>query len=265
MKRHFNYTGRARITLNKISIKLNRETGLTKSFDAQIFLSDMSLPDDALLYVEAYHKTDLRRYTFGTVGQRTTPSTSLERFGHIENILFRVKVVDESGVNGLILAEADRIRPIDKEGEERHRRSIMPTEWDRDLGQRIWCVSFEGDTPVLEFNKRIPNIRSMAKSNPDFFFYVYPQVIREVLTYMFLIDRINDPDDPEIDWHKDWLKFTDKFYPEKPPKPVPPDDPDFNEINSDIYGWISGVVEGFCSSQTRNWREFIKLIEGGES
>jgi hypothetical protein len=53
-----------------------------------------------------------------------------------------------------------------------------------DLGNEIWRVEYEGEegSPILIINKRIPNIQNIAKQDAQFLIYVYPQVIREVLT-----------------------------------------------------------------------------------
>ena len=65
MIRRFNYTDRKRIDHNRIEIALMREEGRIKSFDATIDFEGMRLPANAVVYVEAYHKTDLMRYLFG--------------------------------------------------------------------------------------------------------------------------------------------------------------------------------------------------------
>ena len=55
---------------------------------------------------------------------------------------------------------------------------------------------------------KIPNIETIVKSDPQFIMYVYPAVIREVLTHMVFIDGVESPSDPSLEWHADWLDFS---------------------------------------------------------
>jgi hypothetical protein len=262
MKRRLNYTDRKRILRDRINIMLQREDGLATSFSAKIDVSDLSLPADAKLYVEAYHRTELRRYDFGTVGKTETPrDSSLANLARGQNLRFRVLVVDQKGARGLILAHADRISPV-PEGE---RKSILPVYFD-DIGQQTWKVrytEYEGG-PALILNSRMPNIRAMAKSDPGFFFFVYPAVIREILTHMIFVEGVDSTDEPSIDWHSDWLQFATRILSgERSPSVLDPrerDDFDAEEVQT----WVNRVVEEFCSSR-KEWPRFLEELTGGEA
>jgi len=264
MKRRFNYTGRNRIPREKISIMLNRDGESVRSFTATLDLNDMNLAPEAKVYIEAYHRTENKRFNFGTVGKISPlSSTSLSGLAYTENLKFRVLVVDESSDHhGLILAHADRIRLIP----ETEGKSILPVEFC-DLGQQIWRVIFEGDegSPVLFINDRIPNIENISKSDPQFIIYVYPAVIREILTHMIFVDGVDSPSDPEIDWHRDWLDFSRKILSgEGHPEILGILDPKDENFNAeDAKNWIDRIVEEFCSSRNE-WREYIdQLVNGG--
>ncbi|MBC7091230.1 MAG: hypothetical protein H5T50_04900 [Nitrososphaeria archaeon] len=259
MKRRFNYTGRKRIPRKNISIVLNRDQqGRIRSFRATINSGGLNLPPDARVYVEAYHREELQRFDFGTWGSISPPpDTRLTGLAHTENLKFRVLVVDESGEHGKILAQADRIAPE----VPADRRPILPVEF-LDLGQQIWRVEFTGDegAPLLIINNRIPNIENMAKTDPCFVMYVYPAVIREVLTRMIFIDRVDNISDPSVDWHRDWLEFSRGILPsEGPPEAIL--DPTANGNSEDAVKWIERVVEEFCSSRNE-WERYIRLLEG---
>lgn len=263
MKRRFNYTDRKKIILDRVAIELQESGEVAKSFRADVRLNDMELPRGASVYLEAYHRTDMERWSYGTVVKRKLPEDiSIDHLGHIENLLFRVKVVDESGKRGLILAEADRINPRRKGEKGLKERCILPVEFNKDLGRQIWRVSFDGDVPVLEFNgNHIPNIRHLAQTDYGFFFCVYPLVIKEVFTRIFLVDEITDLAEPEVNWHKDWLDFAHRFNSESIPEPVSREEDGFQDFITDIMKWIDGVVDGFCRSHPEKWREFIKQNE----
>lgn len=256
MKRRFNYTGRKRITREQISVILNRDGNSIRSFNANIDLNRLNLPFNAKVYVEAYHRTDLRRYDFGTVAEVVTPpATDLATLAYSENLKFRILVVDESGLHGLILAHGDRIKPES----DVDRKPILPVEF-RDLGQQVWRVDFTGDegAPVIVLNKRIPNIQSIARSDPQFIMYVYPAVILEVLTHMIFVEGISSASDPAVEWHGDWLTFAKMILPSE----GPPEILDIQDEPLDKEGaeeWINRVVEEFCASRNE-WKEYITQL-----
>ena len=262
MKRRFNYTGRERIRKENISIVLNRDQqGRVRSFNATINFDGLNLLPDARVYVEAYHREELQRFDFGTLGGISPPpDTRLSDLAYTENLKFRVLVVDESGEHGKILAQADRIAPE----APADRKPILPVEF-RDLGQQIWRVGFTGEegAPFLIINNRIPNIENMAKTDPHFIMYVYPAIIREVLTRMIFIDGVDNISDPPVDWHRDWLEFSRSILPsEGPPEAIL--DPTANGNSEDAVEWIERVVGEFCSSRNE-WERYIRLLEGGET
>ena len=255
MKRRINYTKRKKIPRERISLSLTELNG-QKWFDAELNLSDLELPGHASIYVEAYCRTNYARYHFGTVGQIQKPhSTALGPLGQIENLRFRLKVVDESGNRGLILAVADR---IGLEGAT-ELRSILPVEF-RDLGNQIWRLSFEGNEPVLELNSTVPFIRDKARADCRLFFYVYPAVVRETLTHMVLVNGIPDPCDAE-EWEQDWLSFAYRYggqYPEMLDRGT--EGFDENEVRI----WIERTVTEFCIAYRARWQDFMRGEERGE-
>lgn len=254
MKRKFNYTGRKRIPREKIFVALNQFRGSIQSFVATLDLEDMELPSDAKIYVEAYHRTEFRRFDFGTVGKVTPPASTRLDIGYAESLRFRVLVVE----NGIVLASAERIRPI-SEGDT---RSILPVDMD-DLGQQIWRVDYSGeeDSPVLVLNKNILNILNTAKLDPQFFFHVFPTAIKEILTHMVFMDGVDDMEDPSIDWHRDWLEFSKKFSGGLPQCLNPKADNFTEEVAEEVEEWIDNVVKEFCAAYPGRWAEYIRGLE----
>lgn len=222
-------------------------------------LDDMKLHSNARVYVDAYHKTEVKRYDFGTVENIVPPrDTGLAEFAYPENLKFRILIVDESGQHGLILAHADRIRPAS----DLDTKSILPVDFV-DLGQQIWRVDFTGDggSPILAINRNIPNIETIVKSDPQFIMYVYPAVIKEVLTHMIFDEGVDSPSDPSVEWHSDWLDFSRRILPgEGPPEILEPREDDFE--SDAAWAWINKVVEEFSASRNE-WREFIKQMGEG--
>jgi len=257
MKRRFNYTDRKRITLNRISIDISKKDNTVEYFTANIKLDDMSLPDSAKVYVEAYHRTNLMRYDFGSVGVISPPEdTDLSQLANYENLRFRIIVVDESNERGLLLASADKIRPT----AAYLKRSILPVSFD-DLGRQVWKMDYSGDEPLLLLNERIPNIHNIARTDPRFRLFIYPAVVREIFAHMFLIDKVNDIDEPEQEWHVNWLRFAKRFITDDSFSQVELYDGEFNP--DDVLNWIDKIVDEFCSSLRKEWSKLLSLEEVG--
>ncbi len=257
MKRRFNYTGRGRIPREKVVINLSKKDKEIESFKATIGIDDLKLPPQAKVYVEAYHKTELKRFDFGTVGQIMPPvDMGLSSLEYRENLKFRVLIVDESGKHGRIIADADKI----KADADTNKKAILPIEF-RDLGQQIWQVDYADDEcPILLVNKNIPNIENIAKSEPSFIMYVYPAVIREILSHMIFVEGVDSVDEPSEDWHNDWLDFANRvLLVEEMPSSLDPEGDDFDD--SEAISWINRVVEEFCISR-EEWNLYINLLLG---
>jgi hypothetical protein len=258
LKRRINYTGRRKIPREKISIIWNKDNNSVRSFSANINLDGFNFPSDAKVYVDAYHKTEVKRYDFGRVENIVPPSdTGLAGFAYPENLKFRILIVDKSGQHGLILAHADRISPAS----DLDTKSILPVDFV-DLGQQIWQVAFTGDggSPILAINRNIPNIETIVKSDPQFIMYVYPAVIREVLTHMIFVEGVDSPSDPSVEWHSEWLDFSRRILPgEGPPEIL--DSREDNFESEAVRDWINKVVEEFSASRNE-WQKFINRMNG---
>lgn len=261
MKRRFNYTERKRITQNRLSVRIVRDNGQKATFDASVDLKDMELPDEASVYLEAYHQHELARYKYGEVkAPAPEGDNDLSALARYENLLFRILIVDESGKNGLLLASAEKIQPVDAERGKLYRKSILPVDF-QDLGRQVWTLAYDDDSPVLRVNINIPNIKSVAKTDPRFFIHIYPAVVREILTHMIFIDGVDDPEEPELDWHKDWLCFAKQVNPNiNPPGTFNRSQQGFD--SAEVAGWIDQVVNEFCASRGGEWRKYIGLEEG---
>lgn len=258
MKRRFNYTGRKRITLDRISIKINTINHTAGSFDASLNLEEMELPDHAKVYVEAYHYTDFARFPFGTVGIMIQPGDrAISHLTNYENLRFRVLVVDETDTRGLVLAHADGIRPAGVGW----KRSILPVDF-RDLGRQVWKMDYSGDEPVLMLNIKIPNIHNLARTDPRFRLYIYPAVVRDIFTHISFIDRIDDIEDPSQDWHLTWLSFAGRFTEEDSLSQLISTDDEQSDPR-DVLKFIDNLVERFCAIQSKDWLKLLSLEEVG--
>lgn len=254
MKRKFNYTGRKKIERGRVIINPIRENDSVVGFiHNKLDLNDMNLPSDGLIYAEAYYRTELKRFYVGTVARIEHSNFSLVDMAYTENLHFRILVVDPS--DNKILAHADGISP-DSPSE---RKPILPVEF-RDLSNEAWRVTFDGeeDSPILLINKKIPNIEYLARNDPHFFVYVFPAVIREILTHMIFIQKIDSVDDPSVDWHADWLRFVRNIGVET--VEILEEENIKNNIKEAIK-WVDKVVEQFCNNYHMKFNEYIEKLE----
>lgn len=145
------------------------------------------------------------RFDFGTVGNPTAPAdTTLSQLDRTESFLFRVKVVDESGNVGRILADANGIRPKEATDDGVNRKSLFPVEWV-DLGERIWKVAFDKDAgPVLQLTTKVQELPERRKNDPLLQGVIYPEAFRQVLILLLEGDGI----DEEAQWVRNWYEFV---------------------------------------------------------
>lgn len=236
MVRKFNFTGRKKIPSKFISIQ-KISNGNSNYFIANLDLQKLGFPNDAFIYVEAYHNANFLRFNFGTIQNIKSPiDTSIDELPEIENVLFRVRVVDESTSHGRILGNAERIKPRN-DLESGERESILPVKFEN-LKNQIWKITFDQDLPgpVLVFNneKNFPGIRIRVQSDNNFFSLIFPAAIRTILTKMADEDKLDRDSD---DWSAHWVQFSEDIL---GVSPTPSHD------SPEIDNWIDEIVDSFC-------------------
>lgn len=238
MIRKFNYTGRKKIRRSNVQIDLLRDNEGKRYFNIHLHLDDMTLPDNAHIYVEAYHRSGYQRFDFGTVGEKKIPhDRGLQNFSDGAVPLFRVKVVDKTSSHGRILASVDKIRPESVDNVPAGSQSLLFVEYE-DLGNIIWQLDLDGDWPVLRLNRKVEEISLIASSDSDFLSLVYPEAFRQILTRIILEDEHTDPDCDD-DWPSLWLKLACTL----PGMSYPP------QIGkTEQRAWIDNAVEAFSEN-----------------
>lgn len=237
--RTLNYTNRKRILREHARITIHEDkTGCT--FDAGLNLADYRLPGEARVFVEAYRQTQQMRFSYGQVGAMRIPENrNLRDFGSAEGVLFRVKVVTGIDPHGLLLAEADQIRPRKSTDADEDRVPLLPVVPDENMGEEIWKIEFDDQQTLLRMNSRLGDWRALAR-DPAFVALVYPAVFRMVLRQILLHDKHRDSED-EDDWRSRWLRFAVDLHGVASP---PEED---NEAG--LEDWIDTAASAFCSRQ----------------
>jgi hypothetical protein len=234
MLRKLNFTDRLRIPRSCVRIALRRDDDGMLSFDAGLDLAPLKAPKDARVYIEAQYRASYMRFDCGSIAAPLIPENRrLDEIDSDRIVRFRVKIVDHAnGARRIVAASNDITVSCDAESSA-SRLSLLPVNFD-DLGDEIWRIHFEAGQPVLELNNRIDGIERLARSDPEFFAFVYPAAVREVLTQFLLVERWNENDGggdtPEL-----WIRWAREMIEDRVPA-----DPD------DRRAWIHDVVVAFC-------------------
>ena len=202
MRSKLNYTGRKRIPKKNVAIHVTSDTNGVSEFKLELDLPENTYPDNTKIYLEAYYRSSVMRFSLGTIRDFENPFS--EKLGEIQSevVFFRIKLVDETESVGKILAIVDGISP----GSDLQRASLLPVSY-RDLGDRIWRLELDGPAPVLEVNNNFDSpiaIGEIVRKDPSFLTLVLPAVLRSILEHILYIDGIEDLDGDS--WQNQWLK-----------------------------------------------------------
>ena len=126
MQKTINHTGRRKVMRDELQITLQEHEHTAPEFDVTFNLNKDRLPADATVYIEAYKNNTNQRFHYGTVAHIVKPAnTRLDQLDLTAPTLFRIRIVDESGHHGRLVASADQIRPESDE-EKKARSSLLP-------------------------------------------------------------------------------------------------------------------------------------------
>lgn len=209
MIRKFNYTGRRKIERSKVPITVYALSGNESAFSIDFNLGEYDLPQDAHIFVEAYIPTKFfQRFSYHTVGKIEPPkSTSLVEIGSTDDLLFRVKVVDQTESKNTLIAIADKIAPRSKDKSESRRQSLLPVRIN-DIGDVIWKLSLdEEDKPTLEISDRIPGLSEVVRTDREFHALVLPEIFKKILYHALNEELVRDPFEEDDMWHL-WVRFA---------------------------------------------------------
>jgi len=257
MIKRFNYTGRKKISRSRMIVSLSQTEEGRLSFDASLHLNGLEFPATAKIFVEAYRRDYFRRFPSGTIANPRFPKNCiLEGLDPDTLVMFRIKIVDRKG---RILAAADRIKSMQTEGEPAGRVPLLPIDFV-DLGQSVWRLDLTGDWPSLLLNKRIENIREIARSDVSFLTLVYPEILRQILCKIVVEEDITDPESDVDDWMGQWLTLAVGLFEKVQLPPSGESEP----VVQEKLRWIDDAVEGFCS-KNQVMEKFLQVRKSGDN
>jgi hypothetical protein len=242
MKRNFNYTHRKKLDRTRLPVALIRSGG-PPSFVATPHLDGLGLNADALVFLEAYVQRSLMRFAYGTVGQVVPPaSTELTDLEAGDQIFFRIKVVEDAGGHGLILAAADGIVALDPDAKPSQRMSLLDIVYADDMGQQLWALDFnEASGPSIRVNSAIPDARLFMRTGINRALLL-PAILGEILTHLAFVHGGELTDDDLDTWSGKWLAMVRTFYRVAPPSRDESED----DWPAAAREWIAGATRAFA-------------------
>lgn len=176
-------------------------------FDATRKLGDYALPSDAHVWLEAYRQASWMQFSWGRVSEPLLPNERwLDEFDSSDGIHFRVRVTSATEAHR-ILAEADGI-PCELPDDDSKGQSLLPIRLG-DLGNEVWRLELDGDTPTLVVNRIVGDGKALAR-RPEFAALVYPAVVRAVFSRM-LLDEDQPPEEEQEGWRGEWARFARQY------------------------------------------------------
>lgn len=250
MRRKLNFTSRTKIPKSSVSITLRREMKAL-AFDASLDMSGLSFPRDAIVVVEAYYRTSLMRFDWGTVGRPVVPND--RRLTEIDSdrvVHFRVKVVASDG-SGRIVGLADDVTVSEKSGGE-DEMSLLPVNFV-ELGELPWRIDYSPAGTTLEINRSIEEAERLVRSDPKTAALLFPAAAREILTRIVLVDQHELEEDGD-EWWNLWLRWASSTVPDALME---------GDDAGERMAWIEEVVKAFAARHefTRRFHATGELVE----
>lgn len=235
-------------------IRLTFHPGEQPSFSAEIDLERYRgvLPDNARVFVEAYHNTMIQRFDFGIISECRPPGNLLlTDFDAWDYPRFRVGIVDTEQDPGRLLCSLERVRAVTEDDHESGGESLLKLRGKprSEMGGELWCVEDVTGSYELVYNKDLPSLEGRIKGRePLVLGLILPPAVREIL-FRELMVRNAIPEDSE------WVRFGIALAGEPPPERV-----DDEEANENIESWIDDVVKSFCAQRG----QFFERLEQQE-
>lgn len=228
---HFNYTGRQRIRREHIKVAVDGQAPGAK-LAASFGLDSYGFPESASVVLEAQAGWTLQRFDWGRIGLMAPPaSLVLDEFDSLAGLLFRLKVVGKGANEGIVLGEADKVRPSGTIEEASQRSFVIVRPGD--LGQLPWRLDFDENQPLLVINRHLGDYHELLQRK-EVSALLLPEVLRQVLTRA--ASSGSDPDD-ERSWQCQVIRFGEKLGGISLPE---------SDDDDDIARWSRDVVEVFC-------------------
>ena len=245
-----NFTGREAIDRGLIEIACEKDVRPLKIYlKTKPELKENPKFAGCDVVLDAYLRTKAERAELGHLSDLAqSVEVVFKEFASGEDVQFRLKVVNpfDKKIAGIVIGLEIK-EPKKPKDDFRKRKSILPVNWARDgddLKNRFWKISFDGVKPTLLIRKG--KFTTLGDVNrPEFQALAFPDILREVLTFAFVI-RFDSPPS----WAADWERFVEII--DGTPRPeLSPSEKNRSALQDyfkDTVKWIDAVSEKFAAS-----------------
>ena len=241
MAHRFNYTQRERIRLEHVSVSVAHDTSPLKVYLVAQLGAYKTFADNDRVVLEAIRRTKAQRKDLGlvsTLGEKK--EVVFDEFSDGEDVYYRLKVVDAASPR--IKGMAEEIHRADKPDPQTPMQGILPVQFadpTDGLKEQFWKIDFQSTGPVLLLAPGKVRNKECVKT-PEFRALVWPQAMRNILTFAYLICADDTPE-----WADNWGKFAEAKGAGKPPE--------WDEKNLlEIHEWIDQAVACFSEHARLN-------------
>lgn len=233
MRRRVRLTGRRQLPRSTADVKFADLPGkrlLTMTIADREALRDF--PPDAKITLRLQENKRIEVLSFGTVGNLKAAEVTQGCFV-APTCQLRVTSVGPDR-RSLLLGSTDgwTLRGSDDEAEQ-GRKSLLLFQ-PADTAPQTWKLDIrDSDYPVVYVDKRIPDARSWAKTDPLFQAAVLPAVIGQLFEFI-----LSQPSTSDLEWVRQWCQWADALM----PGTIPPFNADIRERRD----YVDTLLDSFC-------------------
>ncbi|EIF51373.1 hypothetical protein [Sulfurovum sp. AR] len=249
----FNYTHRQKLIKSDIGISTFVNDKNLCFYLHSLDLERYEFPEEAEISLEAKRLTTHMQFSLGTIAnpEFRPHKNILSEFHDPSEIQFRVKIIEPA--TGMLLGEVDNLKAGSPNDDESGLGDSLLPIMSENLEDMVWFLDMTDTGPVLLINSN--QIKSDVSTSDSFRALVFPQIIYQIFTHIYYIEKL-DYDEEDTDyWVQLWYKFAIK---EMGSQTLPPP---IDAENTDIKDWITQATATFAKRLDCN-RLYTKLMEG---
>lgn len=237
VKRVLNFTGRRTIPHRSVVISEVKDA-VPCALLIHANIADLEFPGDAHVILECYRggAYNSTLMDLGRVADVEWP-TRIECDGEAQEYYFDLKIVAAHLEDARLLGVAKGLK-VSHRGDQVYRSMIgvrcVP------LDSEAWTLDYQEGMPFLLLNSDIPNFKSSLRGNPLVRSLLLPEVTRQVLFRMVVVDRYRGGDDDGC--RNEWMAWAVEHHPDRS---LPPEDE--GDAEAAVH-WVNEVVQGLCRS-----------------
>ena len=240
MRRTIRLTGRRQLPVSSVKVRLHPSTEAEQT-NISLTISEHKhfriFPGTASIKLRLIENKLSKTLTFGTIAKPNTVQSISSGAFSAPSCQLRVVSNDKPNTGRLLGSSRSWTLRTDVHlgGEPAEASEGLLLFQPFDIAPLSWKLDIREDSkPIVYIDKRIPNSRTWARTDPVFVACVLPAIVREIFE-----DILKNKDQPSSDsWEMDWVNWADSLMlGVKPP---------WNETGDLRRRWVDNLLENFC-------------------